>query len=53
MLKIRQPHDRFIFNMAIPIPEKAVFILRQGPGSVRAVWPSKRASTKMCGDPNE
>ena len=32
MLKIRRSHDRLIFNMGIPIPGKAVFILRRGPG---------------------
>ena len=31
MLKIRRSHDRLIFNMGIPIPEKIVFILRGGP----------------------
>ena len=32
MLKIRQFRDRLIFNMGIPIPEKMVFILKQGLG---------------------
>ena len=31
MLKIRRSRDRLIFNMGILIPEKDVFVLRQGP----------------------
>ena len=31
IIKIRRPHDYFIFIIEIPIPQKTVFILRRGP----------------------
>ena len=36
-VKIRRFHDRLIFNMAIPVPGKTVFILRWGPSGCRTV----------------
>ena len=39
MLKIRQSHDRLIFNMGIPYLAKKVFILRRGPDRYRSNWP--------------
>ena len=40
MLKIRRSHDRLIFNMAIPILGKTVFILRRGPILLSRFWAS-------------
>ena len=35
MLKIREFHDRLIFNMGIPISKNMVFLLRRGPDVIR------------------